>query len=431
MSREDRGLEGDRGLSKAPAAFEVSEDRTGAWLRAPSRTGWQWAGIWLIYLLIPLVENFNQRYAAWQQATGIVGFWLFCYGYTRLTVLGRAAWEHDRLGWRMDRKVTLYFALLVALALILPILSTSTWVALWIYISSVCGSVLPLDGERRWPLLGGAAATLVMVLQGALLGAPADVWGWMVLPGFFSCFAVIGVRRMRGLIGELHRTREEVKHLAANEERLRLARDLHDLAGHSMATITLKAELARRLIPADLAAAQKQVADIEHVSRQALADIREAVSGYRRATFAVETVSARTALEAAQITFESDPAFLQRSRTLDSDAEAALAWCLREAVTNVVRHSGATWCRARLIEARVDGETTLTLEVVDDGRATPAPSQATEPADQAAKWGNGLIGLRERLAPLRATLSAGPTRPHGFRLSATLPVETPGEVPVD
>ena len=104
---------------------------------------------------------------------------------------------------------------------------------------------------------------------------------------------------MRNLIRELHQAREEVKHLAANEERLRMARDLHDLAGHSMATITLKAELARRLMPVDAAAAEKQVADIEQVSRQALADIREAVSGYRRATLAVETVSARTALEAS------------------------------------------------------------------------------------------------------------------------------------
>ena len=183
----------------------------------------------------------------------------------------------------------------------------------------------------------------------------------------------------------------------------------------------------------DAAAAEKQVADIERVSRQALADIRDSVSGNRRATLAVEVVSARTALEAAQISFEIDPALLRRSGTLDPDAEAALAWCLREAVTNVVRHSGATWCRARLIEARVDGETTLTLEVVDDGNATPCAGQAlavdgadvtgmSVHANHAERWGNGLTGLRERLAPYSATLSAGPTRPHGFRVSATLPV---------
>ncbi len=424
------------------------EDRDNAAirLRAPSRTGWLWAGIWLVYLLIPLVDNFSKQYALWQQITGITGFWVFCYVYTRLTMQSRAEWEYSHLLGTSNRRLFRYLAMLAALALVLPILCTPTWIALWIYVSSACGSVLPLDGERRWAPIGALTATGIMVVEGVLLGVDAGTWGWMVLPGFFSCVAVMGVRRMRGLIGELHQAREEVKHLAVNEERLRLARDLHDLAGHSMATITLKAELARRLIPLDAAAAQKQVADIEQVSRQALADIREAVSGYRRATLVVETVSARTALEAAQISFEADPALLRRSGTFDQEAEAALAWCLREAVTNVVRHSGATWCRARLIEARVDGETTLTLEVVDDGRARPCPdatadsvdaagtldasaqpvldgsANSTEPAEQAEHWGNGLTGLRERLAPFSATLSAGPTPPHGFRLSATLPV---------
>jgi len=418
----------------------VREDDAAIRLGLRTRTGWLWAGVWLIYLLIPLVDNFNKRYALWQQVLGITGFWLFCYIYTRLTITSRAAWEHDHLRWNRDRRATVYLGILIALAVGLPILCTPTWIALWIYVSAVCGSMLPLGGERRWALIGGAAATGAMVLEGVLLKVDTGTWAWMVLPSFFSCFAVMGVRRMRGLIGELHQAREEVKHLAVNEERLRLARDLHDLAGHSMATITLKAELARRLIPLDAAAAEKQVADIEQVSRQALADIREAVSGYRRATLAVETVSARTALDAAQISFEVDPALLRRSGTLEPEAEAALAWCLREAVTNVVRHSGATWCRARLIEARVDGEATVTLEVVDDGRARPCPEQApdavdgsdaldasaaaalAEPAEQAEHWGNGLTGLRERLAPFSATLSAGPTRPHGFRVAATLPV---------
>ena len=406
-------------------------------LGARPRAGWLWAGVWLVYLLIPLVDNFSRKYAVWQQVLGITGFWVFCYVYTRLTARGRAAWERDYLRWHRDREAALSLALLVVLAIGLPILCTPTWIALWIYVSAVCGSMLPMGGERRWALIGGAAATSVLVVEGVLLGVDTGTWAWMVLPSFFSCFAVMGVRRMRGLIAELHQAREEVKHLAVNEERLRLARDLHDLAGHSMATITLKAELARRLIAMDAAAAEKQVADIEQVSRQALADIREAVSGYRRATLAVETVSARTALEAAQISFEVDPELLRRSGTLAPAAEAVLAWCLREAVTNVVRHSGASWCRARLIEARVNGETTLTLEVVDDGRATPAATNSpdatdsatateasarAEPAAQTEYWGNGLTGLRERLAPFSATLSAGPTRPHGFRLSATLPV---------
>jgi two-component system sensor histidine kinase DesK len=331
---------------------------------------------------------------------------------------------------------------LTALAVVLPLVSSPSWIALWIYVASACGATLPFEG-RRWALLGGVLATVALVVEGSLRDVDAGTWGWMVLPSIFSCFAVIGVRRMRNLIRELHQAREEVKHLATSEERLRMARDLHDLAGHSMATITLKAELARRLMPVDLAAAEKQVADIEHVSRQALADIREAVSGYRRATLAVETASARTALEAAQISFEDDPALARQPSGLDPEAEAALAWCLREAVTNVVRHSGATWCRARLIDARVNGEHTVTLEVTDNGAAVPWTGTANGTAGAgggagiglgpvygsdasrgaAGHWGNGLTGLRERLAPFSATLTAAPMAPHGFRLSATLTVE--------
>jgi two-component system sensor histidine kinase DesK len=139
------------------------------------------------------------------------------------------------------------------------------------------------------------------------------------------------------------------------------------------------------------------------------------VSGYRRATLAVETSSARTALAAAEIGFEADPSLTARSGELDPEVEAALAWCLREAVTNVVRHSGARTCRARLIEARIDGEPSLTLEVVDDGPAVPG--------DPAPEAGNGLSGLRERLSAVHpeAELIAVPARPNGFRLAATVP----------
>ncbi len=376
---------------------------------------WLWSGIWLVYLTIPLVNTFQRQYRPWQQAAGMIGFWLFCYAYTRLVIESRIDWQVVRPG-RRDRRIMLFLLAMVALAAVLPLVSTPTWISLWIYVASACGAALPFE-PRRWAVAGGVLATVALVLEAVLRGVDAETWGWMVLPTVFSCLAVIGVRRMRSLIAELHRAREEVKHLAANEERLRLARDLHDLAGHSMATITLKAQVARRLLPTDTAAAETQIADIEQVSRQALADIREAVSGYRRATLAVETASARTALEAASITFEHDPALVRRPSGLDPEPEAALAWCLREAVTNVVRHSGATWCRARLIEARVNGERTVTLEVTDNGKAADGSTGFEE-----RHWGNGLTGLRERLAPFSASLAAAPVAPHGFRLAATLPL---------
>jgi two-component system sensor histidine kinase DesK len=404
----------------------MSDDEADIPLGQSTLAGWLWAGVWLVYLFIPLVDNFTRKYRFWQQAAGMIGFWLFSYAYTRIVAHSRRGRSRPHAPQSTDRRSMNLLLAVVVLAVTLPIVASPMWIALWIYVSSACGAVLPYE-PRRWALAGGVLATAALVVEAALRGVDAGTWGWMVLPSVFACFAVVGIRRMRNLIVELHHAREEVKHLAASEERLRMARDLHDLAGHSMATITLKAELARRLIPADAAAAQKQVADIEQVSRQALADIREAVSGYRRATFAVETVSARTALEAAQISFEHDPALVRRPSGLDPEAEAALAWCLREAVTNVVRHSGATWCRARLIEARVNGERTATLEVTDNGTAVPKGGGGHpgpgHPSLVEAGWGNGLTGLRERLAPFAATLAAGPVAPHGFRLTATVTVD--------
>lgn len=420
----------------------MSNDETDVRLGERPLAGWLWAGVWLIYLIFPLADNFTRKYQAWQQAVGMIGFWLFCYAYTKLVVHSRDGRTRPYAATGPDRQSAMFLVQLIVLAAVLPFVSSPNWIALWIYVSSACGAVLPYE-RRRWALLGGVLASGALVAESAARDVNVGTWGWMVLPSVFSCFAVIGVRRMRNLIWELHQAREEVKHLAANEERLRLARDLHDLAGHSMATITLKAELARRLMPVDPAGAEKQVADIERVSRQALADIREAVSGYRRATLAVETVSARTMLEAAQISFEDDPSLVRQPSGLEPEAEAALAWCLREAVTNVVRHSGATVCRARLIEARVNGERTVTLEVTDNGAAVPwvgtgngtasgeggagvgpGPVSGSAASRGAAEhWGNGLTGLRERLAPFSAALTAAPVAPHGFRLAATLTVE--------
>src|SRR6202043_3258535 len=111
--------------------------------------------------------------------------------------------------------------------------------------------------------------------------------------------------------------------------------------------------------------------DIGRVSRQTLHDIREAVSGYRRPTLAIEAITARNALEAAGIQLDDDPGLTLRSGTFDAEAEAVLAWCLREAVTNVIRHSGAKNCRIRLVQH--PGE--LSLEVSDDGRGPGGPHQ--------------------------------------------------------
>ena len=181
--------------------------------------------------------------------------------------------------------------------------------------------------------------------------------------------AMIGFRMQMTLMRELAQARGTVAKLAANEERLRLARDMHDLTGQSLSMITLKSELAAKRLAklpssAERDAVLTELGDIGRVSRQTLHDIREAVSGYRRPTLAIEVITARNALEAAGIELDDDAGLTLRSGTFDPDAEAVLAWCLREAVTNVIRHSRARHCRIRLTER--PGE--LSLEVTDDGR---------------------------------------------------------------
>jgi two-component system, NarL family, sensor histidine kinase DesK len=221
-----------------------------------------------------------------------------------------------------------------------------------------------------------------------------------------------GLRMQIELMRQLRQARETVAKLAASEERLRLARDMHDLTGQSLSTITLKSELAAKRLnrlpeSPEREAIAGEMADIAGVSRQTLHDIREAVSGYRRPTLAIETITARTTLEAAGITLDDDPGLIMRSGTFDPDAEAALAWCLREAVTNVVRHSGARTCELRLTEGR--GE--MSLRIADDGKGFSGVPGT----------GNGLHNMSERLSAAGGALTVEPGRP-GFRLSATVPL---------
>jgi two-component system, NarL family, sensor histidine kinase DesK len=244
----------------------------------------------------------------------------------------------------------------------------------------------------------------------------------VLLPVALIGVAMIGFRLQMTLMHELAQARGTVAKLAANEERLRLARDMHDLTGQSLSMITLKSELAAKRLAklpdsAERNAVFTELGDIGRVSRQTLHDIREAVSGYRRPTLAIEVITARNALEAAGIGLDDDAELTLRSGTFDPDTEAVLAWCLREAVTNVVRHSRARHCRIRLTDHH--GE--LTLEVTDDGHGL-AGQAAANPS------GSGLRGVSERLSAVGGSLSLGPAaNGHGFRLAATVPaaISTP------
>ena len=170
--------------------------------------------------------------------------------------------------------------------------------------------------------------------------------------------------------------------------------------------ITLKAELAGRLLPKRGGEAAGHVAEIEQVARGALAEVREAVSGYRQPTLDGELAGARMALAAAGIEAE----VVRPSVVLDPNVEALLAWAVREGATNVIRHSGARHCSVR-ITAGLDG---AGVEVLDDGRAVAAGGNG--------HGGHGLAGLKQRVERMRGRVEAGPRSEGGFRLAVQVPL---------
>lgn len=204
----------------------------------------------------------------------------------------------------------------------------------------------------------------------------------------------------------LLRKQEEVEHLATIAERERISRDLHDLLGHTLSLITLKAELAGKLFGRDALACQQEIKDIENSARHALSEVRAAVTGYRQTGFAHELSGARACLAAANVEMSSNVADV----TLPPGLETVLALALREAVTNIVRHAGATRCSVQL--ALRPG--LLVLRIEDNGGAL-ATGTALRP-------GNGLTGMTERVRALGGDLSLSVDR--GVVLELSMPMET-------
>jgi two-component system sensor histidine kinase DesK len=219
--------------------------------------------------------------------------------------------------------------------------------------------------------------------------------------------AIVGLVAVAGRLvleanQQLSLAREQIARLAVGEERLRFARDLHDLLGHSLSVIALKSELAGRLIKRSPGLAEHEVEDIEKVARDALREVREAVAGYRQPTLKAELAGAREAMLAAGIECRVE----EEVAAVPPAIEAVLAWTVREGATNVIRHSSAHRCTIRA--SQKDG--VASVEVIDDGRGgTPQP-------------GSGLRGLEERVRERGGTLSAGALPHEGFRLRVWLPL---------
>jgi two-component system sensor histidine kinase DesK len=200
----------------------------------------------------------------------------------------------------------------------------------------------------------------------------------------------------------LRRSKEEIMRLATLAERERIGRDLHDLLGHTLSVVALKSELARKLIDHDLDAARSEIGEVERVARDALSQVRTAVSGIRNTALNAELLSATALLEAQGLRVKCETEHVR----LPHDRETALALSLREAATNIGRHARATG-----VVIRVKQESSaIVVEVVDNGRGGCIVP------------GNGLNGMRERLSSVGGSLTLVPNKEGGMLLRAAVPV---------
>jgi two-component system sensor histidine kinase DesK len=342
---------------------------------------------WLLYLVTfliePIIRTQQGRAGALYWAANIAGMLLFLAAYFR------GYWVSGRRLIRIIAFITLLGAAFVPINI--------GAVVLFVYAGGFAGYLQP---QRA-----GVRALLLVVLAAAVLGFAVDAptWYWfttviiLLIGGVNLHFAQSSRDQQR-----LRLAHDEIEHLAAVAERERIARDLHDVLGHTLSLIVLKAELASRIAERDPARAAGEMRDVEDVARRTLQEVRETLRGYR-ATLGDEAQRAGAMLKAADVKarFEFEHVALPRP------LEEALALALREAVTNVARHADASTCAVRLST----GAGAVTMEIHDDGRGSHEPE------------GGGLRGMRERIEACGGRIEREDR--NGMLLRITIPLDTP------
>ena len=264
-------------------------------------------------------------------------------------------------------------------------------------------AMLPFTVKTQTAAIVGLAAVGSI---GAIDGLLLHVNGWelfysAVFPVLIGAGNTFFAERNR-MNCQLRKANEEIEHLAKVAERERIARDLHDVLGHTLSVITLKSELAGKLIDRDPQRAGKEIREVEEISRQALSEVRDAIRGYRSKGLAAELAQAKSTLETAGVAVQCDAATTMKIPPMQ---ESVLSLVVREAVTNVVRHAQAHTCSLRLDQQNGS----CLLEIHDDGRGSFTAE------------GNGLRGMRERVEMLGGTLNRETNS--GTRLTITLPMK--------
>jgi two-component system sensor histidine kinase DesK len=300
--------------------------------------------------------------------------------------------------WPMRRRVGMLLA--QALVTYVPLLVLGReWggMAGWL-----AGSILLLlPGLIAWGLF--ASVILSMLVGSLILGLDKLSVAYLTVASLDTGLMVFGLSRLALIIGYLKVARTELAQLAVIRERVRFARDLHDLLGYSLSAITLKAELTRRLVGSNPARARGELAELLDVARQALADVRLVASGYRDMSLAKEADAVVSLLSAAGICARVEI----NCGPLDERVDTVLATVLRETVTNMLRHSAAQNC---VVEASMDCDV-VRLRVSNDG----VPSSAASRRD-----GGGLDNLALRLESVGGTLSVSRHDDGRFDVLATV-----------
>ncbi|MDL5206009.1 histidine kinase [Streptomyces sp. ALI-76-A] len=291
-----------------------------------------------------------------------------------------------RMGWP-ESGATGYYCVLVAapLAAVLNGTSVRTYSASG---AAVCAFTFVAAATTGFPLHQAFPTACAVAASWLVIGLTLRSSAWYL-----------------AVMWQLDAAREAQGQLAVAEERLRFARDLHDVMGRNLAVIALKSELAARLGEVNDPRAGSEMVEVQRLARQSQKEIREVVRGYRTTNLAGELAGARSVLQAAGITstIESD-----LPPGLSNEAESVLGWAIREGVTNILRHSDARNCTIRFTEN--DGTELLI-----------ANDRAHSPGSQA---GTGLGGLAQRLAPLGGSLRHGPGSENTYRLVIRLPTHS-------
>lgn len=359
--------------------------RRGLWSRA-AVSWYTGAAISLVWLLSVGQAVVATSPTTAQAALGIALVALFGLGFL---VAAPIAWSLPG-SWRLCAGGGL-------LALSFTLFPWLQWeiVGVWTYVGVIVAMSVVSWG-LTWPIIGGLGA-VALLTAAAAEGWSEDIF-WLPVIIVSISLMMAGFGRTMAAMNQLRATQRQLEELAVERERGRMARDIHDILGHSLTVITVKAELAGRLVEADPGRAKTEISEVEELARGALADVRATVAGFRGVSVSGELAAARGALTAAGI----EAQLPSSTETIAPERRELAGWVVREGVTNVVRHSGASVCRVRLSPHEV--------EVADDG---VGPIAATSSS-------TGLGGLRERVEAVGGRMTIGRSDLGGFSLRVSL-----------